>query len=84
MAFHVINHTTGRFGRGLVSAGNHLIEARDQLDLDILRITEMTDAQFQSEYGFSTLTRTQALNTLSAAQAQLAHASITALCTQIG
>lgn len=84
MAFHVINHTTGRFGRGLTHAGNNLSQARDQIDLDILRITEMSDAQFQSEYGFSTLTRSAALTTLTAAQTQLAHSSITAIITQIG
>lgn len=84
MAYHVINFTTGRYGRGLTVVGNNLSSARDQLDRDILRITEMSDAQFQSEYGFSTLTRAQALTTLTAAQTQLAHASITAICTQIG
>jgi hypothetical protein len=83
MAFHVINPLS-KFGPQLSRVSRDLQQAKDNLDLQVARITEMSDAQWASEYGITTLTRTQALSTLTAAQTQLEHSSIIALVTQIG
>ena len=84
MAFFIIDTTTGRFGRELVHASKMAATLRDDIDLHVARLNNMTtDAQAQSMYG-TTLTRAQLLSTLEAAQTQLAHASIAALATQIG
>jgi hypothetical protein len=82
MAFFPIN-LASKFGRELVQASKHAVALRANVDLQVARVTEMTDQQVASEYGTG-LTRAQLLATLTDAQTALAATAIVDLATKIG
>lgn len=82
MAFFPIN-LASKFGRELVQASKHAVALKANVDLQVARVTEMTDQQVQAEYG-TTLNRQQLLDTLTDAQAALAAQAIVDLATKIG
>ena len=82
MAFFPIN-LASKFGRELVQASKHAVALKANVDLQVARVTEMTEQQVQAEYG-TTLSRTDLLNTLTWAQQALAAQAIVDLATKVG
>lgn len=82
MAFFTFN-SLARFGREMPQLSNYASKLTDGIDLNLARVTNMTDAQVQSEFG-TTLTKAQMQSTLTDAKAILADPSIVAIATQVG
>lgn len=82
MAFFKID-LDSRFGRNLVAISRLTHQDKVAVDLEVARISEMTDAQVTSEYG-TTLSKAQLLGTLTDLQTQLSHASASNFINRIG
>ena len=87
MAFYSINKAS-KFGQSVVIDANLAQRLKDSVNIQLSRFTEMTDAQFVTEYGAPTtptaLTRSDMITTYTALQTALAASAFTNLITKIG
>ena len=87
MAFYPINKSS-KFGQELVRDSVLAGRLKDGVALQLQRMTEMTDAQFVTEYGAPTtptaLTRSDAIATLTAIKALTDDSAFVNFITRIG